>query len=211
MVACLAAHCIISRMSSEAQNRRRAWILFALLLVAAGAVRFTDLGLSPFRADTINFYQHALNHDRPLDLWKNPPWPEHIPLAETIMLWFHQALDIQPTHFSVRFPFALMGTLTMIGLFFFVRRAFDWPTALAALLPCVSRFFRLCLALSFRLSFFLSFSLPRRPSSVFLLPLSSFSFPSFPPFPVFRFPCAFFPSPCPSSLTPSSLNLDSVV
>ncbi|MBU0679225.1 MAG: glycosyltransferase family 39 protein [Verrucomicrobia bacterium] len=107
--------------SSGSRVTSTAWLLAAIIIVAAVA-RLAFLDLSAFRADSIDLYRQALSKTPALEIWKNPPWSNQIPLAEVITLGFHHLLGIEATHFTVRLPFALMGILAVLGVYFLGRR-----------------------------------------------------------------------------------------
>lgn len=93
-------------------------------LAVAGWLRFHDLGASALRSDEINFYFYAVRGQRVVDLWMHPPWLEHIPLADSLAAgWQKLRGGRMPTEGSVRFPFALLGWLTVaLGAWWLWRR-----------------------------------------------------------------------------------------
>jgi hypothetical protein len=107
-----------------------------LLFLVGSASRFWLLGYSPFKADTMNFYQAALRGQSIIELWKNPPWMNQIPLGETLSLLLVKA-GLPATPFVVRLPFAVMGVLTLFFIWKFARRWFGAGTALMVLLLAV--------------------------------------------------------------------------
>lgn len=116
-------------------------VMAAVLLFSLGAfLRLFMLDYSAFRADTIEFYKWAGSTQPIIEIWKNPPWADQIPFSETVEMLFHRLFSLDPTHFTVRLPFALMGMATLAVLFFFGRRLRGWLggltiLALAALNP----------------------------------------------------------------------------
>lgn len=115
-------------------NRRTTMIIVVALLLVGAFVRFAELGRSPFRADTVEFYKQALADKSIVELWKNPPWYNQIPVAESINLLFHQLTGLQPTPFTVRLPFALMGWATLLLLWLWARKTVGDRVALWVLL-----------------------------------------------------------------------------
>jgi len=103
--------------------------LLALVIIAAW-LRFSDLSKAPFRADELNMYTTVERGASVVDLWKNPPWMNQIPSAETLALissrFFHEA---QP-EFAVRFPFALAGWLTVLLCGIIAAKWFNWNAAI---------------------------------------------------------------------------------
>ncbi len=114
-------------------------VILILLVVIAAILRLGWLGLSAFRADTIEFYRYAMaNHD-PMTIWRNPPWWNQSPLAEVSMLWFLRFAHLSPTPFNVRLLFALTGIATIPAMFLLCRRVLGVRAALvAAALSCVN-------------------------------------------------------------------------
>ena len=125
-------------MDDSVQNERgdsnRYWLAVGLCVLVALALRLAWLGRSPFRADTMAFYEYALQGKAGLELWRNPPWPSQIPLAEATMLTFLRLTRLSANHFTVRLPFALLGTAAVLGLFFLGRRVFGARAGLVAAL-----------------------------------------------------------------------------
>ncbi|MEM7392212.1 MAG: glycosyltransferase family 39 protein [Verrucomicrobiota bacterium] len=116
-------------------SRQAGAVLIGLILLGA-LFRFAWLGEAAFRADTIDFYTHAKEGRSIADVWTNPDWVEHMPLAETSVLLFHQLFNLEVNldsgHTTVRIPFALMGTLTLLAIFFFTRSVLKAKVALVA-------------------------------------------------------------------------------
>lgn len=115
------------------------WLEFVFILLAACLLRCWHLGEAPFRADTVEFYKLSVAGQSIVELWKNPPWFNQIPVGESIALLFFQLTGLDPTPFTVRLPYALMGALTTGLLFLFVRlslknKGLAWLTALLALM-----------------------------------------------------------------------------
>jgi len=109
------------------------WVA-ALILFASGALlRIQMLGDAPFRSDTMEFYKLALRNQNIIELWKNPPWVNQIPLNETFSLLLVKA-GLPPTPFVVCLPFALMGILALFFVWWFARRWFGAGAALLTLL-----------------------------------------------------------------------------
>lgn len=110
--------------------KKREMLAVLFLIILAVAFRFWLLGSAPFRSDTMEFYKLALRNQNIIELWKNPPWVNQIPLNETLSLLLVKA-GLPPTPFVVCLPFALMGIL---ALFFVLRFACRWFGTGAALL-----------------------------------------------------------------------------
>jgi hypothetical protein len=111
----------------------RAVILLTMLLLLAGALlRLWDLGSSPFKADSMEFYKLALRNQDIVAFWKNPPWMNQIPLNETFSLLLVKA-GLPPTPFVVRLPFAIMGILSLFFLWRLARTRFGAGPALMTL------------------------------------------------------------------------------
>ena len=99
--------------------KKKLIVAVLILLIGIGFfVRFYDLGVSPFKADSMEFYKLALRNQNIVEFWKNPPWLNQIPLNETLSLLLVKA-GLPATPFVVRIPFALMGVLALcfIGKF----------------------------------------------------------------------------------------------
>jgi hypothetical protein len=91
--------------------------LIGFIAVASLAffVRFHDLGRAAVRSDEINFLNLAQRGHSVADLWKNPPWMNQIPLADSIAVMWHWIRSGAPNERTVREPFALIGWLTVLG------------------------------------------------------------------------------------------------
>lgn len=91
------------------------WVALLVVALSSFILRFHDLGRAAVRGDEINFLNVALRDQTVLDLWRNPPWMNQIPLAESVCAMWHNIRTGLPSEGSVREPFALMGWLTIIG------------------------------------------------------------------------------------------------
>ena len=120
---------------SKRWNRCGLFAVCVLLLLAVVS-RFWMLGASPFRSDTMEFYKLALGDRSIVELWKNPPWMNQIPLNETLSLLMVK-MGLPATPFVVRLPFALMGLLAVFFVWQFARRWFGAGAALLVLLLAV--------------------------------------------------------------------------
>ncbi len=110
--------------------------LFLLLFGLGIFFRLWQLGLAAFSADNMEFYKLALRNQDIVELWKNPPWLNQIPLNETLSLLLVKAgLPVAP--FVVRLPFALMGILALVFVWRFARRRAGTPAAALVLLLAV--------------------------------------------------------------------------
>lgn len=104
--------------------------LCVFALVAAAFIRFYDLGHSEVRGDELNFLNWSLRNPPIVDLWKNPPWLDQIPLSETIAVIWARIRPGVPTEASVREPFAFLGWITIAGCMFWMMRRWGWTSAL---------------------------------------------------------------------------------
>jgi len=122
------------------REKRIEMVAVVFLLLLTLFLRLHLLGHSPFRADTMNFYSAALSGQSLLELWKNPPWLNQIPLSESITLVLAQ-LGVPVTPFFVRLPFALMGTLA-VGILWWFTRSFlgRWPAITVLVLASMNPF-----------------------------------------------------------------------
>lgn len=98
------------------------WLLLAAVLIAAAAIRFVDLGRAAVRSDEINFLEYAARGQSLVALWRDPPWLNQIPLADSIAIIWHWFRPGPPTEQSVREPFALLGSLTVAGVAIWLAR-----------------------------------------------------------------------------------------
>ncbi len=91
--------------------------LLALTGIALAALflRFYQLDRSAVRGDEINFLNVAANGQTLEALWKNPPWLNQIPFAESFSILWARIRPGATNEGTVREPFALMGWLTVIG------------------------------------------------------------------------------------------------
>lgn len=94
------------------------WEWFALLavLLVAGWLRFTDLGRAAVRADEITFHDQVARGQSVFDLWQNPPWLNQIPFVDTFTMIWNGVRPGPPDERTVREPYALLGTLTVVGV-----------------------------------------------------------------------------------------------
>lgn len=112
-------------------------LLTRILVIVAVAtlaliVRFPDLGLSAVRSDEINFLNQAAGRQSLVDLWKNPPWMNQIPLADSIAIVWHWLRPGPPDEQTVREPFALLGVITVMGVSAWLMRRRGWYAGLLA-------------------------------------------------------------------------------
>lgn len=98
------------------------WLLLAGVVFAAAAIRFIDLGRAAVRSDEINFLEYAARDQSLIALWRNPPWLNQIPFADSIPIIWHWFRPGPPTEQTVREPFALLGTLTVAGVAIWLAR-----------------------------------------------------------------------------------------
>ncbi len=91
------------------------WIALAALALVTLSVRMIDLDRAAVRSDEINFLNLSQPGQSVANLWKNPPWMNQIPLADSIPVIWHRVRPGTPDERTVREPFALIGTLTVLG------------------------------------------------------------------------------------------------
>ena len=89
-------------------------LLLSIVSAFAGVTRFTALERSPFRADELNMYRAVEQGYSVLELWRNPPWMNQIPAAETLAIGSSSLFDFESREKTTRFPFALFGVLTVL-------------------------------------------------------------------------------------------------
>ena len=111
-------------------------ILVAVLLATGAALRFFMLAFAPFRADTMNFYMLACKNQNMMELWRDYPWMNQIPLNEAFVLALIK-IGLPATPFVVRLPFAAMGILALFFVWRFAQRWFGAGAALLVLLLAV--------------------------------------------------------------------------
>ncbi|MCU0857747.1 MAG: hypothetical protein MUC65_05015, partial [Pontiellaceae bacterium] len=97
--------------------------VFLSLAALALFSRFWILGGAAFRADEVDFYQFAVMDASIVDLWKDPPWLDQIPLCRSLSMLMVK-IGLPPTPFVTRLPFALIGLLTFFIVWRFSRRLF---------------------------------------------------------------------------------------
>lgn len=114
------------------EKRAQPGLLFVLCvfaLAAAGFIRFYDLGQSEVRGDELNFLNWSLRNPPIVDLWKNPPWLDQIPLSESVAVLWARVRPGEPTEASVREPFAFLGWITIAGCMLWMARRWGWSAA----------------------------------------------------------------------------------
>jgi hypothetical protein len=113
--------------------------IFSIVLILIGlsfVFRFWMLGVASFGTDSVEFYKMSLRGQSILELWRNPPWMNQIPLNETLSLLMVK-VGLPATPFIVRLPFAVMGVLALFFVWRFARRWFGTGPALLTLLLAV--------------------------------------------------------------------------
>lgn len=90
------------------------WLAVALIWLTGAGLRLAHLSRSAVRSDEINFMRMAAGEPSLVELWRNPPWQNQMPLADSFpALWAkaqpHRAIE----EGLVREPFALFGCLTV--------------------------------------------------------------------------------------------------
>lgn len=108
--------------------------ILLVVLLAAAAIRFLDLGRAAVRADEINFLEQAARGQTVVGLWSKPPWINQIPFADSIALIWQGLHSTPPDERTVREPFAAIGTMTVVGVaVWLARRRSTYAALLAAL------------------------------------------------------------------------------
>jgi len=103
-------------------NRPVSWLIVGVVALLALVVRFYELDRSAVRSDEINFLNLAAQKQSVAQLWKNPPWMNQIPLADSVAVVWHWVRPGTPNEQSVREPFALIGWLTVVGCMIWLTR-----------------------------------------------------------------------------------------
>lgn len=85
----------------------------ALVLAVAGAARFHDLSRAAVRSDEINFLNYVKYGQSLVELWRNPPWFNQIPLADSVAVVWARLTRQAADEAVIRQPFALLGWLTV--------------------------------------------------------------------------------------------------
>jgi hypothetical protein len=84
-----------------------------VVLVLAGTVRFHDLSRAAVRSDEINFLNNVRFGQSLVELWRNPPWFNQIPLGDSIPLVWCRLTGQAASEGAIRQPFAIMGFATV--------------------------------------------------------------------------------------------------
>jgi hypothetical protein len=98
------------------------WIVTLAVLPLAAWLRFVDLGRATVRADEINFLQQVIRGQSVSDLWQNPPWLNQIPFADIFTMLWNGIRPGPPDEQTLREPYALIGTLTVVGVTWWLTR-----------------------------------------------------------------------------------------
>ncbi len=85
----------------------------ALALAVAGWFRFHDLAHAAVRSDEISFLFRTQQNQSLVELWKNPPWFNQIPLADSVPVVWARLTRQTADEGVIRQPFALLGWLTV--------------------------------------------------------------------------------------------------
>ncbi|MDR0994217.1 MAG: hypothetical protein LBN38_06630 [Verrucomicrobiota bacterium] len=97
------------------KNQCWRWIVgFGGVLALAAFFRGVDLGHSAVRSDEINFLNAIRQDQSVVELWKNPPWFNQIPLADSIPILWARFTRQPPDESVLRQPFACLGILTVL-------------------------------------------------------------------------------------------------
>ena len=92
------------------------WVVVLAAGLAAGCwLRGWDLGRSATRSDELNQLRYAQEGGwaKAVELWKNPPWLNQIPLVDGVPGVWCEVLGLAPEMRTVRQPFALAGMLAL--------------------------------------------------------------------------------------------------
>ena len=73
-------------LSRNGHARRVAVFLIAAFLIGAAFLRFIALERAPFRADELNMHMAVERGQSLVELWRDPPWKNQIPSAETLSM-----------------------------------------------------------------------------------------------------------------------------
>lgn len=112
------------------RRRPNGWQIACLLLLAVAAfIRFYDLGHTDLRSDELNFLNWSIRKPSISELWKNPPWMDQIPLAESIAILWARVWPHPASEASIRIPFALLGWITVAGLALWAGLRLSWRIA----------------------------------------------------------------------------------
>ncbi len=110
-------------------NRRTTTIVLGIILLTGAMLRLANLGLCAFRGDEFVF---STAQTGLVEIWRNPPWHNQIPLAESFCILFDRIIPGAVSHFTIRLPFALMGIAAILAVYAFCLRAVNRQTALLA-------------------------------------------------------------------------------
>ncbi len=97
-------------------------LAISIIAVIAWWVRFYELDRAAVRSDEINFLQLAAQNQSLTDLWRNPPWQNQIPFADSIAVIWHWLRPGVPDEGTIREPFALTGWLTVVVTSFWIMK-----------------------------------------------------------------------------------------
>ena len=118
--------------AEPAAGNRQRWIFAAVALaglLAAAFLRWHDLGHAAMRSDEINFFFGASRQASLAELWKNPPWLEQIPLADSLPIAWTRLTGAEASEATVRQPFALLGFGTVLFCVGWLWRRKRWAAA----------------------------------------------------------------------------------
>jgi hypothetical protein len=82
-------------------------------LLAAFFLRFHGLSRGATRSDEMNFLSYVVRGQTLSDLWRNPPWMNQIPLADSLPILWGRLFSLAPDEGMIRQPFAVLGFLTV--------------------------------------------------------------------------------------------------
>jgi hypothetical protein len=90
-------------------------LVVGVICLGGAGLRLVDLTQSAVRSDEINFMRVAAEESSLVELWRNPPWQNQMPLADSFSaLWAKVQPQRTVTEGLVREPFALLGCLTVL-------------------------------------------------------------------------------------------------
>lgn len=107
------------------------WGLLGACLALAVGLRLADLSRVATRSDEMNFLRYAAEGVSSVELWKNPPFQNQMPLADSIAILWAQAQPRRAVDAGlVREPFALFGAMTLITCVAWLWRRRGWRAAM---------------------------------------------------------------------------------
>lgn len=84
------------------------------ILLLSGVFRFANLSQTAVRSDEISFLLQTQRNQSLIELWKNPPWLNQIPFADSVPVVWARITRQDVDEGVIRQPFALMGCLMVL-------------------------------------------------------------------------------------------------